>query len=135
MSSPLLIVQEVIPHKFPQEILNIIQSFLKNDMVYQAIKEYYAYLYNKKEAYEADVYKTYIMPNCYCHRLRRNRDCSYCHEFEYTYKFVPQDWKCCIQDNPQFLKICYGEKEPHTDYNEADSCSYDYHYVDPGFEW
>jgi hypothetical protein len=135
MSSPVLIIQEAIPSKLPNEILYIISSFLRNDLAYQAIKEYFNYLLQKKETYEDFVYNNYIMPNCYCHRVRRNRDCGYCHEFYYTYKYTPNDWKCCINDNPQFVKICYGEKEPHTDYNEETSCAYDYHYIDNGIDW
>ena len=109
MSSPLLIVEEVIPYKLPFEILNIIQSYMKNDVAYEVLKEYYSYLYYKKDLYEDFVYENYIAPNCYCNP-RRKDECEHCYYYEYTYRYTPQDFKCCILDNPQFRKINYGEK-------------------------
>jgi hypothetical protein len=135
MSSPLLIAQEVIPYHLPNEICNIIQSYMKNDFAYEVLKEYYSYLYHKRELYNSFIYENYIMPNCYCHLRRRNRDCEYCYSYDYTDMYTPQDFKCCIMDNPQFTKICYGENTPHTDYNEDTSCSYDYHYHNNEIDW
>ena len=133
MSSPLLLVQEVIPSKLPNELVYIISSYLRNDIAYEAIKEYYSYLYHKRDLYEKFVYENYIIPNCYCNR--RRDECEYCYDYDYTDRYTPQNFKCCIQDNPQFTKICYGQNTPHTDYHEETSCSYDYHYQNNGIEW
>ena len=134
MSSPLLIVQEVIPRKLPNELVYIISSYLRNDIAYEAIKEYYSYLFYKRDLYNDFVYENYIMPNCYCN-LRRRHECKYCYYHDYTDRYTPQDFICCIRDNPQFTKIFYGENTPHSDYNEDTSCSYDYHYQNNEIDW
>jgi hypothetical protein len=108
MNSPLILIQ----HKLPYEIINIIQSYLINNFAYRAVKEYYTYLYYKKDLYEDFAYNQYILPNCRCHRYYNSRagrwkehECYGCLSFEYGYVYMPLDYRICIYDNPQFNKI------------------------------
>jgi len=127
--TPLDLITNDSRHRLPREICDIIQSYMVNDTAYQILKEYYNYLYYKKQLYLDFVYSNYIEPNCYCHRTRRGwYECTHCWEFEYTDKYCPLDCKICIDDNPQYTKICFNMKTPHSDYDEDKSCSYDYHF-------
>lgn len=101
MNSPLVLIQ----HRFPQEIVNIIQTYMTNDIVISAISEYFHYLFYEQDLYDDFVYSTYIAPVCYCRRLRRNKDCTPCYEYEYTYKYKKDSYITCIVNNDQFNKI------------------------------
>ena len=92
----------------PRELCDIIQSYITNDIANQAIKEYYSYLLYEQDVYEDFVLTTYVTPNCYCHRLRRNKDCSWCYYFEYTNKYKLDSYITCIQDNDQYQTIIYN---------------------------
>jgi len=95
----------VLRSYMPRELCDIIQSYLTNDIANQAIKEYYSYLLYEQDIYDKYVLHTYVMPNCYCHRLRRNKDCTHCYDFEYTTKYKLDSYITCIDDNDQFSKI------------------------------
>jgi len=108
MNTPLVLFK----NKLPQDVLNIIQSYVMNDFVHNALKEYYSYLYYKKELYEDFAYQQYILPHCYCYRYYnsraqrwKDRECRYCYEYEYTKKYIPSDYQLCIEDNKQYSKI------------------------------
>jgi hypothetical protein len=103
MNTPLVLIQR----HFPQEVVNIIQSFMRNEIVYQAIYEYFNHLFYEKDLHDRFIYNTYIAPQCYCHRLRRNKDCQHCYEYEYTDIYKQDIYLICIEDNYQFHSI-YG---------------------------
>ena len=130
MNSPL----ELFKNKLPQELLNIIQTYLINDVAYQVLKEYYNYLYYKKELYEDFVYTQYIEPNCTCHSYYnqiaqrwKHRECSGCYYLEYTNTYIPKDFRLCIDDNPQYGKIVYGKESNYKLSMDYDN-EVDYHY-------
>ena len=94
------------------EIKYKIQSYLINEASYKALQEYFNYLFYKKELYQDFCYLQYVRPNCKCytyynsnaHRLK-TRECYHCEKFEYSHKYIPNDFVECILDNNQFLKI------------------------------
>ena len=95
----------VLRNYMPRELCDIIQSYITNDIANQAIKKYYSCLLYEQDVYEDFVLHTYVGPNCYCHRLRRNKDCSWCYKFEYTNVYKLDSYVMCIQDNDQYQKI------------------------------
>jgi hypothetical protein len=98
----------VLRNYMPRELCDIIQSYMTNNVANQAIKEYYSYIQHEQDVYEDFVLHTYVGPNCYCHRLRRNKDCSWCYKFEYTNVYKLDSYVMCIQDNDQYQKIVYS---------------------------
>ena len=104
MKSPIVLLKD----KLPQELINKVQSYMKNDNMVTCLREYYNYLIYEQELYENFVLKTYIMPQCYCHRLRRNKDCSHCYEFEYTDMYKFDSYITCVMENDQYIKIAYN---------------------------
>ena len=108
MNNPL----SIISGNLPNEIRYNIQSYLINETAYKILQEYFDYLIYKKNLYEDFCYTQYIKPNCYCSRYfnsRANRwktrDCHYCYDLEYSYKYKPIDFIECIKNNNQFEKI------------------------------
>ena len=120
MNSPV----KIIKHILPQDVLDIIQSYLVNDIAYTAISSYFDRLYIKKNKYEEFVWANYVYPNCYCnncpdngrYKIYKKRDCNECFKFESTFMYTSNDFVECISDNPQFQKIYYGKEG--NDYNE-----------------
>ena len=112
MNSPIELICS--KHDIDKNIQNIIQSFIKNDIAYNALKEYFSYLYYKKELYQDFSYIQYVVPNCRCFRYwnsianrYKTKECDECFKFEYTYIYTPNDFIECIEDNSQFEKIYY----------------------------
>ena len=105
MNSPLPLICS--KYNVPQELENIIQSYMSNDFMYKALQEYYHYLYYMQELYDDFVYENYISPNCYCcpGLIARRRECSHCYYYEYTYKYKMQPYIQCIMENEQYAKI------------------------------
>lgn len=109
MNSPLILFSMV----FPQEILDKIQQYIINDHVYDAIRNYIDYVYDKQWFYEDFVLKNYVIPNCNCYyapgngnrKLFKNRDCSECFVFDSTIHYMIDEFKLCIVDNEQKNKI------------------------------
>ena len=136
MNSPLSIY--LFKNKFPQDIINKIQSYIKNDIIYQAINQYFNYLYDKKFLYENFALVQYITPNCRCSsyfntfgQRFKTRDCSICELAEYTDVFVPLDFKLCIMDNTQYYKIMNNKTIDeciHDNDDESIGSISDYHY-------
>ena len=120
MISPVKILED----KLPQDIINIIQSYLVNNIAYNAISSYFDRLYIKKNKYEEFVWDNYVYPKCACnncpdngkYKIYKKRDCDECFKFESTFMYTPNDFVECISDNPQFQKIYYGKEG--NDYNE-----------------
>ena len=112
MNSPIEIICS--KHGIDKNIKNIIKSFIRNEVAYKALKEYFSYLYYKKELYQDFSYTQYVKPNCRCFRYWNSRvnrhllkECNECYKFEYTYIYTPNDFIECIEDNSQFRKIYY----------------------------
>lgn len=134
MNSPLILFE----NKLPRELLDIIQSYLINDIAYIMLKEYFSYLYDKKELYEEFVYNNYVMPNCSCIRYFnsfanrwKTKECDVCFIYESTLTYMPEDFRLCIWDNDQFQKINYGEKIDESIYEKENEDEYEYEYIDP----
>ena len=94
------------------EIKYNIQSYLVNETAYKVLQEYFNYLFYKKNLYEDFCYEQYVKPNCICYRYYnsnaqkwKTKDCIFCDEFEYTDKYIPNDYIECIKNNNQFKKI------------------------------
>lgn len=126
MISPVKILED----KLPQDIINIIQSYLVNNIAYNAISSYFDRLYIKKNKYEEFVWDNYVYPKCACnncpdngkYKIYKKRDCDECFKFESTFMYTPNDFVECISDNPQFQKIYYGK--------EGNDYSDEYYYSD-----
>ena len=117
MNSPLIILEKYTD--LPIEALDIIQSYLVNNIAYAAIASYFSHLYMKKEKYEEFIWNNYVYSQCYCNncpdngvrKIFKKRDCDPCFIFENTFTYMPNDFNECILNNNQFRKIYYGEKK------------------------
>tara|TARA_B100000900_G_scaffold382007_1_gene368876 strand:+ start:49 stop:459 length:411 start_codon:yes stop_codon:yes gene_type:complete len=118
------IALEILKKELPNEIINNIRKYMVNEIAYEALQQYFNYLYEKKEKYEEFVWNNYVYPNCVCnncpdngkYKIYKKRDCNECFKFESTFMYTPNDFVECISDNPQFQKIYYGKEG--NDYNE-----------------
>ena len=115
---------EILKKELPDEIINNIRKYMVNEIAYEALQQYFNYLYEKKEKYEEFVWNNYVYPNCVCnncpdngkYKIYKKRDCNECFKFESTFMYTPNDFVECISDNPQFQKIYYGKEG--NNYNE-----------------
>jgi hypothetical protein len=131
MNSPLIILQNNF--NLPREILDMIQLYLINDTVNNALMPYFEHLYMKKEKYEDFVYFNYVYPNCSCnncpdngkHKIYKKKDCNACFMFGSTFTYIPNDFNECIINNPQFQKIYYNETKT-IEYEDEEYYEYDY---------
>jgi|TARA_Y100000992_G_scaffold302316_1_gene276022 hypothetical protein len=119
MITPLIILEK----KFSQEILDIIQSYLTNNIVNEALVYYFDYLYNKNELYDDFITREYIQPNCKCIKYWSNNrykfsECNTCCDYEYSNKYIPMNFRICIWDNPQYNKITRGDNINYEMYNK-----------------
>jgi len=112
---------EILSKKLPDEIINNIRKYMVNEIAYEALQQYFNYLYEKKEKYEEFVWNNYVYPKCKCnncpdngkYKIYKKRDCDECFKFESTFMYTPNDFVECISDNPQFQKIYYGKEGGH----------------------
>lgn len=123
MNSPLILFTPYLPI----EIIFYIQRYVSNDFVITALQEYYRYLYYKKTLYEDFVFNQYIRPTCRCYtrwnsiaNRMKTRDCWRCTVYDSTSFYIPSDFRMCIEDNPQFMKISYGNKVDYQEYLDKD---------------
>ena len=117
VETPLSIVlNEIEDCKLPHSIINNIQTYMRNDLMYKCLQEYFNKLYEKKEICEEKAYDKYVYPNCVCNncpdngrrKIFKRRDCSDCFEYECRQmndEYAPQDFHECIKENPQYRKI------------------------------
>jgi hypothetical protein len=109
MNTPLVLFER----RLPRELINIIQSYLSNDIVYLAIRNYFHYLLSEQELYMQHMYETYVMEQCYCHKMSsRNMrvydGCDHCNWYE---RIETDDehfsslYLTCITYNEQYYKI------------------------------
>tara|TARA_B100001173_G_C15843901_1_gene485837 strand:+ start:69 stop:344 length:276 start_codon:yes stop_codon:yes gene_type:complete len=87
MSSPISILEE--KYYLCINIKNKIQTFLKNDVAYDALREHFIYLSKKKDLYQK-----------FC-KYQYNVETGYIDE-DKTY--IPEDYLVCIIENPQEKK-------------------------------
>ena len=121
-----ILTKEIKNLELPDTVINHIQKYLKNDIVYEAINKYYGYLYDKKKLYEEFVWNNYVFPKCYCNgcpdngrnKLFRRKDCDYCFIFQFTSKYKLTDFEICIENNPQFFKIIGYPDHEEIEYDE-----------------
>ena len=52
MTTPLMIIQNELPYYLCDDIINHIQKYLKNDIVYQALAEHFDYLSYRNDLYQ-----------------------------------------------------------------------------------
>mgnify|MGYP003968663611 FL=1 len=103
MNSPIIIL---FHNKICRELIDIIQSYVRNDIAHQAIKNHIRYLYYEQDLYDSFVWDNYIAPNCYCRIYRRgNKDCEHCHLYEYTNHYKLSRFITCIEKNSQYNKL------------------------------
>ena len=120
MNSPLSIIE----HKLPIELINIIQSYLINEVALEAIYYHIDYLYEAQDDYE----ETLVKENeCTCHRYfnaRANkwktRECNFCWMIDYTTEFHIPGYKTCIWNNSQLSKILTSWREIEKKYYEQE---------------
>jgi hypothetical protein len=105
MNSPLSIIR----HKLPYELIDIIQSYLRNDLALEAIYYHIQYLYEAQLDHEDEIYKN---NKCECRRYfnsRANRwkirECDFCYKIDYTSIFQLPGYNTCIWNNSQLSKI------------------------------
>ena len=85
-----IVLDEIEDCKLPHSIINNIQTYMRNDLMYKCLQEYFNKLYEKKEICEEKAYDKYVYPNCVCNncpdngrrKLFNRRDCSDCFEYE-----------------------------------------------------
>jgi len=99
----------IITKRVPPEVLDNIHSYLQNSLMEKTLREYFRYLTSKRELYRDFAYDQYVVPQCRCRYLPPNRrDCDACYAFEYTNYYDTEDYKVCIETNPQYDKIMFG---------------------------
>jgi hypothetical protein len=120
MNSPLSIIQ----HKLPIELINIIQTYVINEIALEAIYYHIDYLYEAQDDYE----EALVNDNeCKCYRYfnpRANRwktkECNFCWIMDYTTEFHLPGYKTCIWDNSQLSKILTTWREIEKKYDEQE---------------
>ena len=101
MNTPLIIIK----HLFPQEILNKIQLYLKNDIIHDALKISFRKTIKKELLYGKFVYYNYIMPNCNCYLYIYPLKCKWCYKYNNTYYYTYSKWYTYFVNNDQLEKI------------------------------
>lgn len=95
MSSPILILEE--KYYLCVDIKNKIQTFLKNDVTYDALRQYFIYLSKKKDLYQK-----------FC-EYQYNIETDLIDEDKNDKTYIPEDYLLCIIENPQEKKIGEGD--------------------------
>ena len=120
MNSPL----SIIDHKLPIELINIIQSYLINEVALEAIYYHIEYLYEAQDDYEESLVND---NECTCYtyfNARANkwktRECNVCWMMDYTTKFYIPGYKTCIWNNSQLSKILTTWREIEKKYYEQE---------------
>ena len=113
MNTPLIILK----NKLPVDLINLIQTYMTNDIVTKAVSKYFDKLYQKKDEYDDFVWDNYVFPNCQCnncpenglHKLFKRKDCNVCFMFESSLWYYNTFYECTL-NNLQYFKIVYGRK-------------------------
>jgi hypothetical protein len=115
MNSPLVL----IARRLPRELVHIIQTYIRNDVVHEAVRHHLHYLMYEQEIYMRFVYYNYIKPLCTCHQhgpkyLRKYGGCQQCTLFE-SIQYSDSEYKvagyvtCLGDDNPQQYKLLQND--------------------------
>ena len=120
MNSPLSIIE----HKLPRELINIIQTYLINEIALEAVYYHIDYLYEAQDDYE-DSLRNNNECNCYRYfnpRANRwkERECNFCWMMDYTTEFHLPGYKTCIWNNSQLSKILTTWREIEKKYDEQE---------------
>lgn len=127
MNTPLTIIEQF----FPQEVLNIIQSYLINDIAKKALIKYYDYLYEKKISDDEEIYNNYVYPLCVCRNCPDNgknkifirKECWHCDEYDmnvFLNNYACEQFILCIKNNLQYTKIAHNINNYNRYYNSDD---------------
>ena len=110
MNSPLVL----IARRLPRELVHIIQTYVRNDVVHEAVRNHLHYLMYEQEMYMRFVYYNYVESLCTCHKhgakyLRKYGGCQHCNWFERIehddeYKIAGY-LTCLDSDNTQKYKL------------------------------
>ena len=110
MNTPLVL----IARRLPRELIHIIQTYIRNDLVHEAVRNHLHYLMYEQELYMKFVSDNYVEPVCYCHRMPRRllekyNGCQHCNWFErieYEDEYKIAGYLTCLgHDNPQKNKL------------------------------
>ena len=106
MNSPIMIL---FHNKICRELIDIIQSYVRNDIAHEAVKNHIRYLYYEQDLYDSFVWNHYIDPNCYCYIYDKytckKRECEHCYIYEYTNYYKLPRFITCITKNSQYIKL------------------------------
>ena len=108
MNTPLTVICG--KYKIPNELRNIIQGYVRNDMMHKHLNEYLRTVSDKQYFYDEFVYETYIIQNCYCPLYYSKRECSHCFLYENTFYYKTTSYINTIIDNPQYCKVIQYEE-------------------------
>lgn len=110
MNTPLVLIERWLP----RELVNIIQTYIRNDVVHEAVRCHLHYLMSEQNLYINHIYETQVHPVCFCDRLstkylRKYDFCDHCRWFEHIecsddYK-LPGYITCLNIDNEQQYKL------------------------------
>ena len=111
MNSPLVL----IARRLPRELVHIIQTYIRNDIVHEAVRHHLRYLMYEQEIYMRFVYYNYVEPLCTCDQhgpkyLRKYGGCQQCMFFE-SIQYSDSEYKvagyvtCLGDENPQQYKL------------------------------
>jgi hypothetical protein len=83
MNTPLVLLERWLPI----DIVNIIQTYIRNDVVHEAVRCHLIDLMYEQDLYINYIYHTRVAPNCYCDQLsakylRKYDFCDHCRWFE-----------------------------------------------------
>lgn len=83
MNTPLVLIESWLP----RELVNIIQTYIRNDIVHEAVRCHLYNLMYEQDLYIKYIYHTRVTPNCYCDQLsakylRKYDYCDHCRWFE-----------------------------------------------------
>lgn len=108
MNSPLVL----IARRLPRELVHIIQTYIRNDIVHEAVRNHLHYLMHEQEMYMRFVYYNYIEPLCTCHQhgpkyMRKYGGCQNCMFFE-SIQYSDSEYKVAG------YVTCLGGRQPTT---------------------
>ena len=113
MNTPLVLIER----RLPRGVVNIIQTYIRNDVVHDAVRCHLFDLMYEQDLYINYIYHTRVVPKCYCgilcvKYLRKYDFCDQCRWFEQVVegrddeKYAVSGYLTCIGDeNEQQYKL------------------------------
>ena len=106
MNTPLVLFYNILPI----EVINIIQSFIVNEISKKVLEYIFHKINIKQQIYDRFVYFNYIIPNCYCFAIHINDNCcNWCFDYKYTNKYNLPLFNTIFYRNSQYKKIMFDE--------------------------